>query len=108
MYFARVLVNMHPHLRWKIPLGSKNVADYGQPVLEGFRNNVPLNPVSVADNGLGRIAWKTGSAQAAGIARCMVRLRREPRHAEASISAVTVGITPASATALVHIAAGYR
>jgi hypothetical protein len=48
MYFARVLMQLYPQLRWKLFLGSKRNVDYGQPVLEGFRSAIVLNPVAVS------------------------------------------------------------
>jgi len=47
MYLAQVLLKNFPSLRWEQPLGDKNFADYGQPVLVGF-GPVPLNPVRIA------------------------------------------------------------
>jgi hypothetical protein len=50
MYFAQAIMRLHPQLRWSLPLGSKRFIDYGQPVLEGFQGDVPLNPVRVVTN----------------------------------------------------------
>jgi hypothetical protein len=50
IYFARILMRLHPHLQWQLPLGSKKFVDYGQPVLEGFPSGVLLNPVRIATN----------------------------------------------------------
>lgn len=47
MYFSQVLLHNHPSLKWELPLGSKNFADYGQPVLKGSGHAV-LNPVAIA------------------------------------------------------------
>jgi hypothetical protein len=46
MYFAQVILKSLPGTNWAQPLGNKNFADYGQPVLMGF-GTVPLNPVRV-------------------------------------------------------------
>jgi hypothetical protein len=46
MYFAQVVLRNLPGTRWDQPLGNKNFADYGQPVIMGF-GTVPLNPVRV-------------------------------------------------------------
>jgi hypothetical protein len=60
MYVARIMTSLYPHLRWKLPLGSKSFIDYGQPVLEGFRGKVPLNPVRIATV----VAWKIAYGEA--------------------------------------------
>jgi hypothetical protein len=46
MYFSRVILRNLPGTRWDQPVGNKNFADYGQPVIMGF-GTVPLNPVRV-------------------------------------------------------------
>ncbi len=46
MYFAQVVLRNLPGTRWNRPLGSKRMADYGQPVIVGF-GPVVLNPVRV-------------------------------------------------------------
>jgi hypothetical protein len=55
MYFADVVLKNLPGTRWDQPLGSKNFADYGQPVLMGF-GKVPLNPVRIIITTAYRIA----------------------------------------------------
>jgi hypothetical protein len=60
MYAARMMTSLYPHLRWKLPLGSKSFIDYGQPVLEGFRGNVLLNPVRISTV----VAWKIAYGEA--------------------------------------------
>jgi hypothetical protein len=47
MYFSQVLLRNHPSLRWEQPFGSKKYIDYGQPVLAGFADGVPMNPVRI-------------------------------------------------------------
>jgi hypothetical protein len=47
MYFGQVLLRNHPSLRWEQPFGSKKYIDYGQPVLAGFSDGVPMNPVRI-------------------------------------------------------------
>ena len=47
MYLGQVFVRNHPSLRWDQPFGSKNFADYGQPVLVEF-SYAPLNCVHIA------------------------------------------------------------
>jgi hypothetical protein len=55
MYVCQVLLRNHTSLKWDQPLSSKKFIDYGQPVLMGFRGNVPFNPVrtmTVLERGL--------------------------------------------------------
>lgn len=59
MYFAQVLMRLHPDLRWTLPLGSKTFADYGQPVLHGFRNGPTPKPLGVAST----VAWRTSTGK---------------------------------------------
>jgi len=47
MYLSEVFKRNFPSLRWDLILKDKKFADYGQPVLIGFRGDVPLNPVSI-------------------------------------------------------------
>ena len=47
MYLAQTLLRNHPSLKWDQPFGSKKFIDYGQPVIVGFKGNVPLNPVHI-------------------------------------------------------------
>jgi hypothetical protein len=46
MYLSQVFLRNHPSLKWDQPLGSKRFLDYGQPLLIGFGNLGPANPVS--------------------------------------------------------------
>jgi hypothetical protein len=45
MYLSQVFLQNHPSLKWDQPLGSKRFIDYGQPVLIGFGDLGPANPV---------------------------------------------------------------
>jgi len=78
IYFARVLMRLHPHLQWQLPLGSKHFVDYGQPVLRGFPTGALLNPVRISTN----VAYGIASGMP-----CASRLRelvdRWSSHAEA-------------------------
>jgi hypothetical protein len=47
MYVSQVFVKNHPSLKWHQDLRSKSSIDYGQPLLIGFADKVPLNPVGV-------------------------------------------------------------
>lgn len=47
IYLSQVLLHNHPRLKWDQQFGSKKYIDYGQPVLTGFPNDVPMNPVRV-------------------------------------------------------------
>jgi hypothetical protein len=47
MYYGQVALKNNPELKWEQQLGSKRLADYGQPVIIG-PNVVPLNPIRVA------------------------------------------------------------
>ena len=47
MYMSQVFLKNYPSLKWKhIIKGSKNFVDYGQPVLEGFKQDY-FNPVHI-------------------------------------------------------------
>lgn len=49
MYYGEVAIKNNPVLKWEQKLGSKNLADFGQPVVVGL-GAVPLNPVRVANS----------------------------------------------------------
>src|SRR6218665_1100038 len=46
MYFGKVLIHMHPSLRWHQDLARKQFADYGQPVVVPF-GAIGCNPVGI-------------------------------------------------------------
>lgn len=45
MYLSEIFRRNFPSLRWDLILKNKKLAEYGQPVLVGFRGGVPLNPI---------------------------------------------------------------
>jgi hypothetical protein len=45
MYLSQVLLRSHPSLQWDQLFGGKKYIDYGQPVLTGFADKIPRNPV---------------------------------------------------------------
>lgn len=45
MYLSQILLRNSRSLSWDQPFGSRRFIDYGQPVLVGFTNGVPVNPV---------------------------------------------------------------
>jgi hypothetical protein len=45
MYLSQVMVSNHRALSWKLKTGSKRNVDYGHPVLVGFKDDVPFNPI---------------------------------------------------------------
>jgi hypothetical protein len=47
MYLSQVLLQNHPALKWDQAFGGKKYIDYGQPVLVGFSDGIPMNPVRV-------------------------------------------------------------
>jgi len=47
MYYGEVALKNHSLLNWEQCLGSKKIADYGQPIITG-NGFVPINPVRVA------------------------------------------------------------
>lgn len=47
MYYGQVALKANSELRWEQQLGSKKLADFGQPVITGS-SVVPLNPIRVA------------------------------------------------------------
>lgn len=47
MYFGRVLLRQHAHLRWDQPRDNKRFVDYGHVVISG-QSKVVLNPVRMA------------------------------------------------------------
>lgn len=49
MYYGQVALKNNTRLRWELQLGSRRLADYGQPVIVGSRA-VPLNPVRVVNS----------------------------------------------------------
>jgi hypothetical protein len=47
MYLSETLLKNVPSLQWDQAFGSKKYIDYGQPVLVGFDDGIPMNPVRV-------------------------------------------------------------
>jgi hypothetical protein len=47
MYLGQLLLLNNPSLKWDQIFGSRKFIDYGQPVLVGFKGDVPLNPVHI-------------------------------------------------------------
>lgn len=45
MYLSQVLLRNSPPLKWDQLFGGKTYIDYGQPVLTGFLDKIPRNPV---------------------------------------------------------------
>lgn len=62
MYFGKVVLKHVDGARWDQPMGSKNFADYGQPVLIGLGND-SLNPVGVITN----VAYAIADGQPANL-----------------------------------------
>lgn len=50
IYFCEVLARNNQNVKWGILAKTKNHADFNQPVLFGFLNNVTLNPRTVVYN----------------------------------------------------------
>jgi hypothetical protein len=46
LYFARVMMEQHPSLKWAKARGGKKSIDFGQPVLTGF-GRIDLNPITI-------------------------------------------------------------
>ncbi len=63
MYLSQVLLRNHPSLRWDQQFGSKKYVDYGQPVLAGFPDDIPMNPVRVITSLAYGLAKKTSTAK---------------------------------------------
>ncbi len=49
MYYGQVAIENNPGLKWEQQLGSKNLADFGQPVVTGS-HAISINPVRVASS----------------------------------------------------------
>ena len=47
MYLSEVFRRNFPSVHWELILQNKKLADYGQPVLAGFKGDVPFNPVNI-------------------------------------------------------------
>ena len=45
MYFADMMMKQHPKLFWKHELSRKDHIDYGQPVIIGFSDNMPMGVI---------------------------------------------------------------
>jgi hypothetical protein len=63
MYLAGVFKKEFPGLRWNMSLKNKKYVDYGQPVLIGFKGDVPFNPVRMMVVLAYGIAKKTRSSR---------------------------------------------
>ena len=59
MYLGQVLLRNNPSLKWDQILKSRKFIDYGQPVVVGFADKIPLNPVRIVTTVAYGIAKKT-------------------------------------------------